>query len=62
MTGWTSRVTTTDWTPKISPEWLLDLFDYKQVTDGGSSLPSPSSITTNYTFDTSNGFLNTYST
>jgi RHS repeat-associated protein len=59
--GWSSRAHTTVWNGQTGTHWLLDIFTSKSVTDGGSGLPSPPSITTNYSFDTSSGYLKSFS-
>ena len=57
--GWSSRSTTTNWTPEIgsppSGKWILDRFTSKSVTDAGGGLPT--NVTTSYTFEPSGAFL-----
>lgn len=65
-----TRTTATAWVcPSSTPPswcdplgsgiWLPKLFSSKTVTDGPSSCPNtPCAITTTYSFDTTNGFLN----
>ena len=50
------RTTTTDWTPATS-SWLVDLYDNRSLSDSGTVVAAPASISTAFTFDTSNGFL-----
>jgi RHS repeat-associated protein len=62
MTGWTSRASTTTWNAQTGTHWLLDIFSAKSATDSGTGLPAPASVQTNYTFDTTNGYLQSSST
>jgi RHS repeat-associated protein len=62
--GWMSRTTTTEWTPATGP-WLLDIFSSRTVEDAEATpgaLPLPRSVTTLYTFNTNDGFLDQVST
>jgi RHS repeat-associated protein len=61
MAGWTSRAHTTVWNAQTGSHWLLDIFTSKSTTDAGSGLPSPVLVATNYTFDTSTGYLQSFS-
>lgn len=62
MAGWTSRVTTTNWTPLSTPAWIMDVFDSKSVQDNGSGLLPPSAAQTSFTFDPDDGYLTSSTT
>jgi RHS repeat-associated protein len=62
--GWLSRIATTDWTPATGP-WLLNIFSSRTVEDTETvpgSLPLPKIVTSFYTFNTNDGFLDQVST
>ncbi len=54
--GWTSRTTTTAWTPNLST-WQLKLYASRTTTDSGFA-PAPASVSTTFDFNGSTGFLN----
>jgi RHS repeat-associated protein len=62
MTGWTSRANTTTYNAQTGTHWILDIFTDKSVTDSGTGLPAPTSVQTNYTFNTTNRYLQSSST
>lgn len=58
MAGWTGRTTTTLWNPQTGTgDWLLDVFTSTSATDSGSSLPTPSGVTSRFAFSLTDGFL-----
>jgi len=62
---WTSSnssTRTTDWNPQTGAFWSLDLLNSVSRTDAGTGIAAPTSTSTTYSFNTSNGFLNSSST
>jgi RHS repeat-associated protein len=56
--GW-SRTTATGWTPQTTPRWMLDIVTSRQTQETPSA--SPTSETTSYSVNLTNGFLNSSS-
>jgi len=54
-----TRTTTTNWTPITNPDgtWLPKLYSWKTVTDAPCDY-APCTVTTSFSFNTDNGFLN----
>ncbi|MGH9364535.1 MAG: RHS repeat domain-containing protein, partial [Thermoanaerobaculia bacterium] len=58
LSGWTSRQ---EHTELFASNWLLDLYTSKSTTENGTGLPGPTGISSSFSFDTFNGFLNSTS-
>jgi RHS repeat-associated protein len=57
-TGFRSRTTTTNWTPRVTATtWLLDLFDTQTISDDAVTATGPTSVVKTFAFSSSNGLL-----